>query len=68
MKNILIALLLTYIFWSDVCVVHPLPVLPLIFGLFWAVIAGVEDLFIDYFKTVKRGKKLAGRVKRLKHE
>lgn len=68
MKNILIAALITYIFWTDVAVIHPLPVLPLMFVVFWLLIAGIDDLIDDYRKTIRRGQRLQRRIRKMEKE
>ena len=68
MKNILIAILMTYIFWADICVIHPLPVLPLMFVAIWLVIAGIDDLIDDYRKTIRRGQRLQRRIRKMERE
>lgn len=66
MKNLIISLLATYIFWTDFCVLHPLPVLPVLFLLFWMILAGIDDLIEDFMKSLKRGRKLSNHIKRMK--
>lgn len=68
MKNILIATLMTYIFWADICVIHPLPVLPLMFVAIWLMIAGIDDLIDDYRKTIRRGQRLQRRIRKMERE
>lgn len=68
MKNILIALLTTYIFWTDLAVIHPLPMLPLVFVCAWMVIAEVDEVFTDYKRRVRNGRRLQRRIKRMERE
>lgn len=68
MKNMIIAALMTYIFWTDICVIHPLPVLPMIFGAFWLMIAGIDDLMDDYRQTIRRGQRLQRRIGKMEKE
>ena len=65
MKNIIIALLTTYIFYTDFCVVKIWYIVPFIFLIFWAMLAGVEDLIRDYQETVRRGRRLQRTIKRM---
>jgi len=65
MKNIIIAILTTYIFYTDFCVVKLWYIVPFIFLIFWAMLAGVEDLIRDYQETVRRGRKLQRTIKRM---
>lgn len=65
MKNIIIALLTTYIFYTDFCVVKLWYIVPFIFLIFWAMLAGVEDLIRDYQETVRRGRRLQRTIKRM---
>lgn len=68
MKNILIAALTTYIFWADICVIRPLPVLPLMFVTFLMLIVGIDDLIDDYRKTIRRGQRLQRRIRKMEKE
>lgn len=68
MKNMIIAALMTYIFWTDICVIHPLPVLPMIFATFWLMIAGIDDLMDDYRQTIRRGQRLQRRIRKMERE
>lgn len=65
MKNIIIALLTTYIFYTDFCVVKLWYIVPFIFLIFWAMLAGVEDLIRDYQETVRRGRRLQRTIKKM---
>lgn len=65
MKNIIIALLTTYIFYTDFCVVKLWYIVPFIFLIFWAMLTGVEDLILDYQETVRRGRRLQRTIKRM---
>ena len=68
MKNILIALLITYIFWTDIAIIHPLPVLPLIFVCFWLVIITIDDVVTDYKDRLRKGRRLQRKIKRMERE
>ena len=68
MKNIIIALLTTYIFWADIAIIHPLPVLPLIFVCFWLIVAVIDDAVTDYKKRIRKGQRLQRRIKRMERE
>lgn len=65
MKNIIIALLTTYIFYTDFCVVKLWYLVPFIFIVFLGLLAGVEDLIMDYQETVRRGRRLQRTIKRM---
>ena len=65
MKNIIIALLTTYIFYTDFCVVKLWYLVPFIFIVFLGLLAGVEDLIRDYQETVRRGRRLQRTIKRM---
>ena len=65
MKNIIIALLTTYIFYTDFCVVKLWYIVPFIFIVFLGLLAGVEDLILDYQETVRRGRRLQRTIKRM---
>ena len=65
MKNIIISMLITYIFYTDFCEVKLWYLMPFIFLIFWAMLAGVEDLIRDYQETVRRGRRLQRTIKRM---
>jgi hypothetical protein len=66
MKNMIIAALMTYIFWTDICVIHPLPVLPMIFGVIWMLLASIDDMMADFKRSMMRGNRLNMRINRIK--
>ena len=68
MKNMVIAMLLTYIFWTDCCVIHPMWALPIVFGAFWAFIAEGEEILKDYSKSLKRGQYLTGKIRKMRRD
>ena len=68
MKNWIIAILMTYIFWTDFAVIHPLPVLPLVVVCFWLAIAAVDDVVMDYKDRIRRGRRLQRKIKRMERE
>lgn len=68
MKNLTIALLVTYIFWTDIAIIHPLPVLPLMVLCFWLAIAAVDDVVTDYKDRLRRGRSLQRKIKRMERE
>ena len=65
MKNIIIAILTTYVFYTDFCVIKLWYIVPFMFLIFLALIAGVEDLILDYQETVRRGRKLQRTIKKM---
>ena len=65
MKNIIIALLTTYIFYTDLCVVKLWYIVPFIFVVFWLVIAEIDEVIRDYQETVRRGRRLQRTIKRM---
>ena len=68
MKNFMIALLVTYIFWTDLAVIHPLPVLPLVVVCFWLIVAEIDEVVTDYRKRIRHGQRLQRRIKRMERE
>ena len=68
MKNFIIALCITYIFWTDIAVIHPLPVLPLMVICFWLAIAAVDDVVMDYKDRIRKGRRLQRKIKRMERE
>lgn len=63
MKNLIIAILATYVFYTDFCVVHLWYVIPFVFLVFWLVVAGIDELIQDYHKQVRRGQRLQMKLK-----
>lgn len=63
MKNLIIAILATYVFYTDICVVHLWYVIPFMFLVFWLVVAGIDELIQDYHKQVRRGQRLQMKLK-----
>ena len=68
MKNIVIALLATYVLWTDVAVVHPLPVLPFLAICFWIIISEIDYVITDYRERIRKGQRLQRRIKRMERE
>lgn len=66
MKNIIISILATYIFYTDFCVVDLPVVIPFVVLLFWAVLEETEELATVYLLKVKRGKRLGKKIKQLR--
>ena len=64
MKNIIISMLITYIFYTDFCVVKLWYLIPLMFLVFWGLIASVDELVKDYQKQVRRGQRLQNKLRR----
>ena len=58
MKNAVISALLTYIFYTDFAEVKIPWLIPIIFGLVWLILEGIEeDLINDYLKRLRRGRR-----------
>ena len=66
MKNLIIAMMATYIFYTDFCVMHIPVVIPFVVFLFWAVLEEAEELATVYLLKVKRGKRLGRKIKQLR--
>lgn len=64
MKNLIIAILATYVFYTDLCVVKLWYVVPLIFVTFWMIIAGIDELIRDFQRQVKRGQRLQAKLRK----
>lgn len=65
MKNIIISMLITYIFYTDFCVVKLWYIVPLIFVVFWLIISEIDEVIRDYQETVRRGRRLQRTIKRM---
>lgn len=66
MKNMIIAALMTYIFWTDICVIHPLPALPVLFLTIWVLLASIDDMVADFKRSMMRGNRLNMRINRIR--
>lgn len=65
MKNWLIAILITYVFYTDFCVIQYPILIPFMAVFFWAVIEAAEDLILEHRAKARRAKKLQKNVRRL---
>lgn len=65
MKNWLIALLVTYVFYTDFCVLQYPILIPFLAVFFWAVTEAAEDLILEHRAKARRAKKLQKNVRRL---
>ena len=65
MKNWLIAILITYVFYTDFCVLQYPILIPFMAVFFWAVTEAGEDLILEHKAKARRAKKLQKNVRRL---
>lgn len=65
MKNWLIAILITYVFYTDFCVIQYPIMIPFLAVFFWAVTEAAEDLILEHRAKARRAKKLQKNVRRL---
>lgn len=65
MKNMIIAALGAYIFYGY-CEVYRIPTAIVMFFLFWAISVEVEEIVTDYMRSMKRGKRLNGKINNAK--
>ena len=65
MKNVILAIMATYIFYTDLCVVKIPVMIPLIALVAWVAITELEDMAKSYLISWKRGKRLKKRLKSL---
>ena len=68
MKNMIITVLTAYIFWTDFCEIHPLPVLPVLVITIWILVSETEEFIKDYQKSRIRGERLSRKIKRAMRE
>jgi len=65
MKNLIISLLATYIFYTQFCVIEMPYLMPIVVLMIWGFLAEI-DCYIEDFKTTrKRGEKLQRKIRRL---
>lgn len=62
MKNLIIAVLATIIFYTQFCEVKMPIVMPVLVLMIWASITEVEIFFSGYIKSVKRGRYLQDKL------
>lgn len=65
MKNWIIAILLTYVFYMDLCVIQYPILIPFLAVFFWAVTEAAEDFVLEQRAKARRAKKLQNNVRRL---
>ena len=65
MKNIIISILATIIFYTQFCVIKMWYVMPVFTLCVWACITETECLIEDYQKTVRRGRRLQRKIQKL---
>ena len=65
MKNIIISILATIIFYTQFCVIKMWYVMPVFALCVWLTIAEIDCVIEDYKETVRRGQKLQRKIKRL---
>ena len=62
MKNIIISALASWIFWHELCEIHPVWILPIIFAIVLGWITSVEYEVNEYQKCKRRGRNLARKI------
>jgi hypothetical protein len=65
MKNLIIAILATIIFYTQFCVIKMPLVMPVFTLSVWMIIAEIDEIISDYKKSVKRGEKLQRSIRRV---
>lgn len=65
MKNLLIAILSTYIFYTQFCQVKIIGIMPVFAALIWIVLSDIDCFIEEYRESVRRGKKLQRKIKRI---
>lgn len=65
MKNWLIAILMTYVFYTDLCVIQYPILIPFLTVFFWVVTEAAEDFVLEQRAKARRAKKLQNNVRRL---
>lgn len=68
MKNIIISLMGSYIFWFRFCEVKNPAIPVIVFFLCWGIAAEIEEQVNDFKKSLKRGEKLNDQINRIKGE
>ena len=65
MKNLIISILSTIIFYTQFCVIKMPLVMPVFTLSVWMIIAEIDEIISDYKKSVKRGEKLQRSIRRV---
>ena len=65
MKNIIISMLVTYIYY-DLCVVKNLLIVIFAFFIFWGLISEIDETIAEFNRSVRRGEKLNRQINRAK--
>lgn len=63
MKNAIIAALATVIFYINICEVHIPATIPVIFGLIWFVLAGIDEAIANHRASKRNGQRLVRQLK-----
>lgn len=64
MKNLIISVLATFIFYTQFCEVKLPYVMPMLALMIWGLLTEVDCYIEDYKRSVKRGEHLQRRIKR----
>lgn len=65
MKNLIIAILSTIIFYTQFCVIKMWYVMPVFALCVWIAISEFDCVVEDYKNTIRHGRKLQRKIKRL---
>jgi len=65
MKNIIISILATIIFYTQFCEIKMWYVMPVFALCVWLIISEIECVIEDYQDTMQRGKRLQRKIQRL---
>lgn len=66
MKNLIIAILSTIIFYTQFCVIKMPVVMPVFTLVVWVLLCGVDEFMEEYMKSVRRGMRLQNHLKRIR--
>lgn len=64
MKNLIIAILATIIFYTQFCVIKMPAVMPIFTLCVWVILAEIDEFIAEYKATVKRGEKLQRTIRK----
>lgn len=66
MKNCIIAMLMTYIFWNELCVDKSYPVVTVaVWLVFWLAVWAVDEWQKDFRRKHRRGSYLVNKIKKM---
>ena len=64
MKNLIISVLLTFIFYTQFCEIKIPYIMPVLALIVWMIISEIDEYIADYKRSVNRGQRLQRKINR----